>query len=181
MSVSDIVEIIDGTTGKSYFNFCDSFGFKQVSFEPEKTQISERFCDGDKVKKISVLLIQPGKYPKTVEIEDSLEAMQRLVGGDIEEYMPFEDEVALVCNDEGKINGMPLNRAIYDSAHRITEIMAGDFFICYAPVTSEKFLSLPPALEKKYAEIFRYPEQFMQTDKGITAIPYKPKAKELER
>lgn len=131
--------------------------------------------------KISVLLVQAGKYPKTVQINDTLEEMQRLVGGDIEEYMPFEDEVALVCNDEGKINGMPLNRAIYDSDHRITEIMAGDFFICYAPVTSEKFLSLPPALERKYAEIFRHPEQFMQTDKGITAIPYKPKAKELER
>src|SRR5699024_6863922 len=42
-----------------------------------------------------------------------LEAMQELVGGDIEEYMPFEDEVAIICNEEGKIIGLPLNRAIY--------------------------------------------------------------------
>lgn len=113
MSVSDVVEIVDGTTGKSYFHFCDSFGFQQVSFEPDKTQISERFCDGDKAETISVLLIQPGKYPKTVTIEDSLEAMQELVGGDIEEYMPFDDEAAIICNEEGKISGLPLNRAIY--------------------------------------------------------------------
>lgn len=31
MSVSDVVEIIDGITGKSYFNYCDSFGFQTVS------------------------------------------------------------------------------------------------------------------------------------------------------
>ena len=181
MSVSDVVEIVDGNTGKSYFHFCDSFGFKRVSFEPDKTQISERFCNGDKVETISVLLIQPGKYPKAVEIEDSLEAMQAVVGGDIEEYMPFEDEVAIICNDESKINGMPLNRAVYDSEHQMIEIMAGDFFICHAPFASEKFQSLPPDLAKKYSEKFRYPEQFVRTDKGITAIPYKPKEKDLER
>ena len=181
MSVSDVVEIVDGSTGKSYFNFCDSFGFQRVSFEPDKTQISERFCDGDKVETISVLLIQSGKYPKSVEIEDSLEAMQAVVGGDIEEYMPFEDEVALICNDEGKVNGLPLNRAVYDSDHQIIDIMAGDFFICHAPFASEKFLSLPPDLAKKYSEKFRYPEQFVRTEKGIAAIPYKPKSKDLER
>lgn len=181
MSVSDVVEIVDGNTGKSYFHFCDSYGFKEVSFEPDKTQISERFCDGDKAETISVLLIQPGKYPKTVAIEDSLEAMQALVGGDIEEYMPFEDEVAIICNEEGKISGLPLNRAVYDSENQMIEIMAGDFFICHAPFTSEKFLSLPPDLANKYSEKFRYPEQFVRTDKGIAAIPYKPKSKDLER
>ena len=181
MSVSDVVEIVDGNTGKSYFNFCDSFGFQQVSFEPDKTQISERFCDPEKVETISVLLIQPGKCPRMVEIEDSLEAMQQLVGGDIEEYMPFEDEVALICNEEGKINGLPLNRAVYDSEHNMIEIMAGDFFICHAPFSSEKYLSLPPDLEKKYAEMFHNPERFVQTAKGIEAVPMKPKTKDLER
>lgn len=36
MSVSDVVEIIDGNTGKSYFHFCDSFGFQKVDFDPER-------------------------------------------------------------------------------------------------------------------------------------------------
>ena len=76
-------------------------------------EISERFCSGEGKDTVSVLLIQPEKYPKLIEIKDSLEAMQELVGGDIEEYMPFEDEVAIICNEEGKIIGLPLNRAIY--------------------------------------------------------------------
>ena len=116
-----------------------------------------------------------------IEIEDSLEAMQRVVGSDIEEYMPFDDEVAIICNDESKINGMPLNRAVYDSEHQMTDIIAGDFFICHTRIASEKFQSLPPDLVKKYSEKFRYPEQFVRTDKGITAIPFKPKTKDLER
>jgi hypothetical protein len=62
---------------------------------------------------ISVLLVEPNKYPKMIEIEDSLEAMQKIVSGDIEEYMPFEDEVAIICNDESKMNGMLPNRAVY--------------------------------------------------------------------
>lgn len=60
MSVSDVVEIIDGNTGKSYFHFCDSFGFQKVDFEPEKTQVSDRFLSLAEQEKISVLLV-PGR------------------------------------------------------------------------------------------------------------------------
>ena len=181
MSVSDVVEIVDGNTGKSYFHFCDSFGFKDISFESDKTQLSERFCNGNTVKTISILLIQPEKHPKMIEIEDSLEAMQAVVGGDIEEYMPFEDEVAIICNEEGKVNGLPLNRAVYDSDHQMIDIMAGDFFIAYAPISSEKFLSLPEDMVKKYCEKFRYPENFFRTENGIKAVPFKPVSKDMER
>lgn len=81
---------------------------------------------------ISVLYVEPGKYPRMMEIEDSLEAMQQLVGGDIEEYMPFDDEVAIVCNEEGKIRGEELNRAIYGQDKQMLDIIAGKFFVCYA-------------------------------------------------
>ena len=67
----------------------------------------------NKNEKIKVLLFKPGEYAKTVEIDDTLEGMQEAVGGWIEEYMPFEDDVAIVCNEEGKINGLPPNRAIF--------------------------------------------------------------------
>ena len=46
--------------------------------------------------KIKVLLVEPEKYPKEIVIDDSLEAMQEIVGGDIEEYMPFDDDVAII-------------------------------------------------------------------------------------
>ena len=70
-------------------------------------------------EKISVILVEPGRYPKLIEIEDTLEAMQSLVEGDIEEYMPFEDEVAIICNDEGKMNQYlqrPVDGIITDEA-----------------------------------------------------------------
>ena len=70
-------------------------------------------------EKISVILVEPGRYPKLIEIEDTLEAMQSLVEGDIEEYMPFEDEVAIICNEEGKMNGLPLNRAVYSEPENV--------------------------------------------------------------
>ena len=63
--------------------------------------------------KIKVLLVEPEKYPKEIEIDDSLEAMQEVVGGDIEEYMPYDDDIAIICNEEGKVRGLPLNRAVY--------------------------------------------------------------------
>ena len=132
-------------------------------------------------EKINVLLIEPGKYPKQIEIEDILEAMQETVGGYIEEYMPFDDEVAIICNEEGKMNGAELNRAIYSDDKEILDIIAGKFFIAYAPIESEKLLSMPKDLMKKYEDKFKYPERFYQTDNGIVAKAYKPVSKDMER
>ena len=95
-SVSDVVEIIDGNTGKSYFHFCDSFGFQKVDFEPEKTQVSDRFLSLAEQEKISVLLVPVGKSPIVKEIPNTYEAMKELVGGGgLDEYMPFEDDAAI--------------------------------------------------------------------------------------
>lgn len=141
----------------------------------------DSFKKADAAEKISVLLVQPGKYPKMIEIEDSLEAMQKVVGGDIEEYMPFDDDIAIICNEEGKINGMPLNRTIYGEDKEMIDIIAGDFFVAYAPIESEKFLSLPREMADKYHEKFKYPERFRMTGKGISVTPFKPDRSEKER
>ena len=123
---------------------------------------------------INVIYVEPGKEARTIEMKDELSEMQNLVGGLIEEYMPFEDEVAIICNDEGKMNGMPLNRGIADDNGKLIDIIAGPFFIAYAPVESEKYLSMPKDLEEKYTEKFRQPEQFFKTADGIKAVKYDP-------
>lgn len=109
LSVSDVVEIRESDTLNPGFYFVDSIGFKSISFDKslckEPTQAHET--------RISVLLVEPDRYPRMIEIDDTLEAMQAVVGGDIEEYMPFEDEVAIICNEEGKVNGLTPNRAVY--------------------------------------------------------------------
>ena len=176
LSVSDVVEIVDSDNTAKGFYYCDNFGFKKIEFEPEKAQ------DTVSKNQITVLYLQVGQLPKTVSIDNSLEAMQQLVGGYIEEYMPFDDEVALICNEEGKISRMPLNRAVYDEKNNeMIEIIAGDFFIAYAPVNSENFKSLPKDLEKKYSEKFKYPERFYRQNGHIKAYPIKPQNRDVER
>ena len=65
---------------------------------------------------MKVLLIAPGTAPRVLVIDHSLKAMQELMGGTIEAIYPFDDHVALVCNDEGKLLGLPPNRAVRDPA-----------------------------------------------------------------
>ena len=130
---------------------------------------------------INVLLCKAGERAELVEIKDSLESFQEVAGGMIEEYMPFEDDVALVCNDEGKMLGLPLNRAIEGEDGKIMDVIAGDFFICYAPIESEKFLSLPPKLAEKYKEKFDWPEQiFLKNGEGLVAHKYNPEYRRQE-
>lgn len=174
LSVSDVVEIQNGKSGEITYHYCDTFGFREVFFDPDKCEVSPNLLKLDPDNQIRVLLVQPGKYPKEIKIDGSLESMQSVVGGNIEEYMPFEDEVALVCNEEGKFLDLPLNRAVYGEEKEMLDIIAGDFFLAYAPISSEKFLSMPDGLLAKYAEIFKYPERFSRTDEGIKALPYRP-------
>ena len=63
---------------------------------------------------IAVLIVEPGKEPYVKEIDSGLESLQHEVGGCIEAIYPYEDPVALVCNEEGKLEGLPLNRALRD-------------------------------------------------------------------
>ena len=130
--------------------------------------------------KIKVLLVEPEKYPKEIVIDNTLEAMQEVVGGDIEEYMPYDDDVAIICNEEGKMRGLPLNRAVYmqdNDKKEMIDIICGKFFICYAPPESESFQSLPDDMMKKYKEQFKYPERFSKDVGGnIVAEPFKPKS-----
>lgn len=80
-----------------------------------------------------ILLVEPGKEPVLKEIDGSLKSMQEAVGGTIQVLYPFEKPVALICNDEGKLLGLPLNRALRDSEGQIYDIVAGTFFLLRSP------------------------------------------------
>jgi len=178
LSVSDVVEIRESDTLNPGFYFVDSIGFKGISFDKSLCKEPVKASNG----KISVLLVEPNKYPRMIEIDDTLEAMQEVVGGDIEEYMPFEDEVAIICNEEGKVNGLTPNRAVYDEHSReMRDIICGKFFIAYAPFEAERFQSIPPDLAEKYRKKFKYPERFMRVNNEIVAVPFKPVRADKER
>ena len=46
-----------------------------------------------------VLIVEPGNAPRQCELRRKLSSMQKVVGGTIQVLYPFEEPVALVCND----------------------------------------------------------------------------------
>lgn len=142
--------------------------------------------NGEK-EKLRVILCRPGEAAEVVEIEDELESMQDLVGGLIEPYDPFYSEtdpryenVILVCNEEGKLMQLPLNRAIVDEDGRVMDVIRGPFFLCYAPVESERFLSIPPDLEEEFLRKYALPEKFYRSENGIEVTKIDRRAHEKE-
>ena len=116
---------------------------------------------------MNVLMVEPGKAPHETQIGDDLQSMQALVGGYLEAVYPFEQPVALVCRESGKLDGLTLNRALHDSDGDIYDIIAGTFFI--AGLGESDFTDLPHELAEQFAERFRQPEMFMRVDGKIVA------------
>ena len=130
---------------------------------------------------VRVVVCRPGEKATLEEIDDSLEAMQSVVGGYIEEYQPFHDDndprvddVTIFCNEEGKLNRLSPSRAIEGEDGQLLDIIAGPFFICYAPIASETIQSLPEDLEQRFKDKFELPEHFFRTKDGIEAVKYDP-------
>ena len=122
--------------------------------------------------KMTVLVVEPMKEPYVKEIDPGLHSLQAEVGGDIGAAYPFRDPVALVCNDEGKLIGLDLNRGLRDENGELYDIMAGTFLV--VGLGEEDFASLSPELAQKYMEHFRQPEQFISLGGQIIALPVEP-------
>ena len=108
------------------------------------------FLGGDPInhQKMTILVVEPMKKPTIQEIDGSLESMQRIVGGDIEAVYPFDDPVALVCHGEGKLLGLPMNRALTDESGVPYDIVCGTFFV--VGIGDEDFTSLTEQQIEKY-------------------------------
>ena len=102
---------------------------------------------------MNVLLVQPESYPKSVTIGSDLESLQAAVGGSIEVVYPFEDSVGLIMNEEGKIEGLPLNRALRDDQGELYDIIAGDFLV--VGLTEDDFGSLTPEQMDKFEKLIK--------------------------
>ena len=143
----------------------DSESFAGVTFDTE----AEREIVQDQDNLMDVLLVKPGMYPQAVQIGSELEDLQKAVGGDIEAVYPFNEEVALVVNDEGKINGSELNRALRDDNGQIYDIIAGDFLV--VGLGEEDFASLSPELMEQFEKEFHQPEMFVRMGRSVMALP----------
>jgi hypothetical protein len=129
--------------------------------------------ESGKEPEIAVLVVEPMKEPYVKNISSELESLQHEVSGDIEVVYPFADPVGLICNDEGKLNGMELNRAMRMEDGQIYDIMAGKFLV--VGLTEDSFRSLTEDEISKFTALYRQPEIFAQLNGEIVAIPVEPR------
>ena len=117
---------------------------------------------------LSVLQIAPGQHPEQVEIDNDLKALQQAVGGSIGATYPFDDPVAIVYNDDGKLMGLPLNRALRDEHGEAYDVVAGTFLV--VGLGEEDFASLTPELAEKFEKKFHQPEDFIRLGHRMMVI-----------
>ena len=119
-------------------------------------------------EKMAVLVVEPGMSPYVKEIDSGLKSLQSEVGGWIEAVYPFEEEVALICNEEGKLSELPLNRALRGDYGGVYDIIAGTFLV--VGLGEEDFCSLSDEYIKKFSDRFKTPEKFAEIDGKIIVI-----------
>lgn len=121
---------------------------------------------------MQVVVVEPKKKPVVQDIGSDLESMQKIVGGSIQAVYPFEDPVALIANEEGKLLNLPLNRALRNDAGEVYDIISGTFFVCAAPPDSDRFEGLSDQQVKMYMEQFAMLEMFLNVDGALFVLPY---------
>lgn len=135
--------------------------FTGAKFDVEDERLEEN--------QLQVLLVEPGKEPKKITIGGDLEDLQEVIGGHIELAYYYNDPVVILCDEEGKLKGLPLNRAIRGVDGGIKDIMAGNFLICGDG--EEDIESLSDDLMEKYKAIFEKPEEFFELGGNIIVCP----------
>ena len=125
---------------------------------------------------IDVLVVEPQKEPYMKTIPDTLESLQKEVGGYIQAVYPWDDPVGIICDEEAKLKGSPLNRALRDEDGEIADIIAGTFMV--VGLGEENFASLNDTEAKKFASVFKTPETFIRINDRIFAVPIKPSLKD---
>lgn len=109
---------------------------------------------------MNVLVVEPGFYPYEKEV-NGLSEMQKLVGGPIQAIYPFQEAVALVCNEEGVNQQLEFNRMIPERSYGG---IFGTFFMC--GLGEEDFISLTPEQVKTYTDRFKRAEMILAVNGG---------------
>lgn len=103
---------------------------------------------------IKVLLVEPFDKPKIITIENNYQAISEIICGDVDEYMPFEDNVALLCNADGKRLFLSASHTVTDIETGKTELIYGGFIIIGASKFDTEYHSLDDNLIDKYMDLF---------------------------
>lgn len=108
-----------------------------------------------------VLIVKPNEHPMQKDINNDLKTLQSIVGGYMEVIYPFHDTAGLICNEDGKILKLPLNRTIRDEDGRVLDIISGDFII--VGISESDFCDLTDEQIKEYTTMF-YKKEFYKKE-----------------
>ena len=122
-----------------------------------------------RTEKMKVLVIEPLKKPYVKEIDSDLASLQHEVGGYIQAVYPWDEPCAIVCDDEAKLKGKELNRALRDENGEIYDAVAGTFLI--VGLSEDNFTSLTEEQIQKFSEKFAVPELFIRIGQAIVTLP----------
>lgn len=118
-------------------------------------------------QKAKILVIEPEKVPYIKEVDLASDELRNIVGSPLQAVYPYDDKVAIVCHDEGKLLNLPFNRALYDCDGRIYDVVAGTFAV--VGIGEESFISLSDEQIVKYSDRFAVPEGFALCGKEVCA------------
>ncbi len=113
---------------------------------------------------MKILIVEPGRRPRSAEIDGTLESMREIVGGKIQAMYPSED-VALVFNNDPNVPLPPQNRGVRN------DIVRGTFFLCGAPEDGNYFVSLTDEQLRYYMKKFALPEVFLNLGGRTIILP----------
>ena len=114
---------------------------------------------------IQGIYVSPGAPARELEVKNALLPLQRLVQGNLEVIYPFGDDIALVCNEEGKLRGLRPSRALLSPRGEVLDVIFGSFFLC--GTSEDAFRSLRSEEKQQMMEKFREPELFRYQDGKI--------------
>lgn len=145
LTVSDVV-VVNGRA-----HICQPRGFEEIDFDVSKTQKPDNL--------MRVVYVEPNKPAYVADVEHTLEAEQKAVGGGLIQTLYFEDDnTTIIANDESKLMGMPGNRRFGDGS----TIVAGPFFV--VGIAGDDFRSLTDEEVEKYMDRFAVPDQISQDE-----------------
>ena len=140
----------------------DSNDFVDVDYEIEKERDIEQ-------AEIDIILVKPEERAVKTKIKNELNAFQSIVEGYVEIIRPFNDNVAIILNEEGKLNYLQPNRGLRDDNNKLYDIIVGNFIV--VGLNGNKFCSLTDSQLEKYIKKFEKPEVFIRKGDRICVLP----------
>lgn len=118
---------------------------------------------------MKILYKKPGEELELIETQNSLSALQELVGGLIECVYPFAAKIGLIVNEEGKLKGLPPNFALMAHTEPY-DVVAGPAL--FVGLSAKNFCSLSNENMEAIQKLFTESEYGCLTGSDIVPVIY---------